>query len=924
MGRLLAWLGIAMLSLVVGARAAEAQGTLKPFMLFIVDNSGSMNGNTGFGPASCAGSGNTRMDHAKCAVQNIANSYGDMVMALARFRITTAGTACTDGCDAGAASPDCSGCQGTDTAGCTPALRDASQFQLLVPLVDGNQSQIANWTDFQCGACSTTATEPELFPFTWTPLAGALTGARRYWQGNDPDFPTSRPIQQDPLATVFLPSGEQCRPYITILLTDGAETCAIFDTHTVPAAQALLTTPVTVGGTSRNYRIETKPIGFGIAPGDAQIEALAHAGGEPDVAGVNEGAYAQNEEQLQIEISQIVADSLRFEQCNSLDDDCDTRIDEDYPQLGMPCDDGEVGICRDTGVFVCNPAGTGVVCNANNTHHPGTETCNGLDDDCDGVVDDGVCQGCGDVELCNNRDDDCDMRVDENLTRPCGTDVGECTAGTETCQAGQWRNCTAMGPFTEVCDRRDNDCDGTVDGFVEECSTIPGGNPNTGPCHPGTRVCPPGGNGTFGPCLGEIGPVPEACDTVDNDCDMTVDEDTGGADCSSTCGRGVTVCENGMLRCDNPGGMGTPEVCNNLDDDCDMLIDEDVPDRVPCADPAGICNGHDVCLNGRYVCQGDPIRPEICDCIDNDCDGFADPNDPNNPPETLCSGGTTCVDPSVGPCQCAPPCSTGEFPCAAGRICDNGSCVVDPCYQLNPPCMPDSTGAATVCRATADPPYHLCVPACEASPCPTGYRCVPESGECVRDDCTTMPDRCTATQHCVDGVCVDDPCAGMTCDPGEYCVGGQCVGSCAGVPCPAGERCRLGECETDPCGHPCPGGQVCQDSTGDCVADRCGSTHPCPIGEACDPLSGTCVQDPCLGVTCPRPDEVCVGGTCYDPDDLPKPDAGTGRQEYVSAAGGGGCCSTGSGDGAGAALLAAVVGLLGSRRRRARAGGGAS
>src|SRR5206468_367543 len=147
----------------------------------------------------------------------------------------------------------------------------------------------------------------------------------------------------------------QCRPYITILLTDGDETCSLF-TNATNAATSLLTTPVD----GKNYRIETKPIGFGKTPGDAQIEALAHAGGVPDDnnAATHEGAYASNEDDVELAISSIIANALKFEKCNNLDDDCDTLVDEDFPDKNKACDDGKLGICKGTGKFVCDAGQT--------------------------------------------------------------------------------------------------------------------------------------------------------------------------------------------------------------------------------------------------------------------------------------------------------------------------------------------------------------------------------------------------------------------------------------------------------------------------------------------------------------------------------------------------------------------------------------
>jgi hypothetical protein len=921
---------------------AQAGDPLKPYVVLALDTSGSMGQATGSGPPSCGGT-DTKLNHARCAITKIVASYGDIVFALSRFRTTMSGTTTASTFPAGCCATGPGGAQ-SSPPGCANGITcnaTDDMFELLSPLVDGGNSAAGVWTNLSGNTCTAAGTDPEIWQANGnTPLAGTLAGAKDYWLGQQAAHftiwpstsPGFAPIANDPTNAAFLPAGcdpsptcttnccaGQCRPYVVILLTDGAETCTGTPTT---AAASLLSTVVS----NKKYRVETKPIGFGIAPGDAQIEAIAHAGGAVDIPGVNEGFYAQDESGVELAMSSIIEGSIKTEVCNNLDDDCDGAIDEDFVGKGNACDNGLFGACKVAGTEVCRADGTGLICSAGaaactgkpagaactvtNTAGqtvagtcqngdcvptPGVEICNGIDDDCDGKIDEGLsCTCTPQPEICNGVDDDCDGKIDEGITRPCGVDVGVCHAGIETCVMGQFVNCTATTGTTEICDGLDNDCDGVVDGITLACSNMTNGfpagdprnNPNTGICHPGEKVCPVNSPPphVFGPCLNEVTPRTEICNGIDDDCDGKIDEDTGGADCSSGCGVGKTVCVGGVLMCDSMPAIDD-ETCDGVDDDCDGKIDEDYV-SVPCG--AGqVCMGMTKCVNGQVVCDGNPISQETCNCNDDDCDGKVDE-------DAICPSGTECPP---GICECVAHCNGGEFPCPTGKICVNTYCVTDPCFGVNCPPM---NGNLQLCQ------NGTCVDACSVKnpPCQPPLICFGPTGECAPDDCSTFPDRCSADQNCVNGVCVSNPCNNVTCPSGQYCVAGQCYDSCAGVHCAMGERCELGKCVKDPCGMTCPAGQVCHDDTGMCVDDPCPG-RICPTGQYCNPHDGQCEDDPCTGTACPDPSQVCIGGSCY----LPGQDGGP--EDHVTTGGGGGC-SSGS---APAGLLVALAVLLVRRRR---------
>jgi hypothetical protein len=390
-------------------------------------------------------------------------------------------------------------------------------------------------------------------------------------------------------------------------------------------------------------------------------------------------------------------------QCSrTCDDDCPTGWD----CLPVAFPTGQVKICVPATGRLCAPCGDDAEC-------PGG-VCLVLDGEghcATSCADDSVCPtgyGCA-VDATSAHPDMYCQPVTASCTcsaevagkvRSCNTmnAIGTCW-GTQTCDgANGWTACTAPVATEEVCDGLDNDCDFQIDNGVgggEACvNTVAG----IGSC-PGIRTCD-GANGFI--CNGPL-PMLETCNSLDDDCDGTVDE--GYPDLGELCTAGIGAClRYGSRRC-NASGTGTEcgatagspstEMCNLIDDDCDGKVDEAFPTLGdPCTSGVGVCAraGSLVCSTDATttMCSatpGSPTGPDICNYLDDDCDGIVD-NGFRDPVTGLYTSDVACG-------ACGNDC-TQVF---AGSPNASGACVIAPTPVCGLRCDP---GYFDLNTATAD------------------------------------------------------------------------------------------------------------------------------------------------------------------------------------------------------------------------------
>jgi len=527
------------------------------------------------------------------------------------------------------------------------------------------------------------------------------------------------------------------------------------------------------------------------------------------------------------------------EECNGIDDDCNALIDDELPE-SLPCENATegIGVCK--GQALCGGE-LGWVCNART---PAVETCNFIDDDCNGEVDEGFATLDPDsgqlvydsFENCGTCGHSCEGSIPFAATIHCAGELGYPVCVVDECQEQYYKlnDFQCILPPDTFC----KECATDTDCFGNACLPLAGSHYCFKPCV-GDDECFTGYS-----CLAAEGSAVTYCLPDNGTCDCDANSDNYKKACSitneiGTC-YGFQTCQagSGWTACD--ARTPAPETCNGIDDDCNHLQDDALADEGTCqvtVEGVGTCLGTNVCFGSAgWICSAPQPAAEACNYKDDDCDGQTDEGFRDE------AGNYGLYD-HCGACNhtCDDTVLNGSAAC---EVSDGvARCVVAACA---PGYFPFGDTACVKADATA------CRPCLEDVDCVVpGDRCedTPDGGFCA-EDCSEGNYHLNPAGQCPEGyTCLDDA-AGSHCRP----VSGSCT-------CRAGNEGKSRVCERVNDVGTCYGRESCDPTAG---WSTCDAQEPSP--EICNVLDDDCngIADdlPGIGLPCARTVEgvgTCIG-----------------------------------------------------------------
>lgn len=438
-----------------------------------------------------------------------------------------------------------------------------------------------------------------------------------------------------------------------------------------------------------------------------------------------------------------------------------------YCSAAGACKDKAIGACSTTSGQKC-----GSDCSLTAADNTETSCTDGIDNDCNGAID------LNDTACCIDLDGD---KYNATAGGVCGA-TADCDDTNSSVHPGA----------TEVCNGIDDNC---INGIDEGCEcTPPGSKQACGPPEAGIGLCANGNqtceNGNWSDCVGATYPIPEICNSEDDNCNNQTDEgvlitsyrdfdvDNYGnlTDLTEACTVPDGYVDN-SLDCNDFSSSANPgltEICDRIDNNCNGIIDENctcVPNDVQeCGvSSVGECKlGSQTCLEDATwgECEGAvfPVN-ETCNNKDDNCNTLVDENltEIKECGLGICAGGTQTR-------ECINGTETGWGACSTADKAVNETCngADDDCDGNIDNGLPNYTFYKdSDIDGYGDP--SITVQACAA---PEGY--ANRAGDCNDANKAVNPG---ATEICTNNI--DDNCNGLT-DAREEGCGQQVTGGSSG------------------------------------------------------------------------------------------------------------------------------------------------